>query len=81
MGYEELGPDDRLPIGTVRPYEELVPTIEVGDKVTWRSLDGARKRHFGTVKETVNPHGFYQVRTRYGLVIPIHRSRLTKECG
>lgn len=55
-------------------------TIEVGDKVSWKSLDEV-KRHTGYIKVLPNPHGFYQIRTRYGMIVPIHQSRITKECG
>jgi hypothetical protein len=58
--------------------ETQIDTIQPGDRVSWLSnITGERR--FGTVTYLGDEH--YHVRTHYRIVLTIHRSRITKECG
>lgn len=66
----------------------VVDTIEVGDRVSWKSNIAPYTRYFGVVvppPEIAKGEHYsgehYYVRTNKRVIIPIHQSRITKECG
>lgn len=52
-------------------------TITYGDRVSWKGAY-MHRRLFGTVLG-VNSE-FFHVRTNHGIIVRVHKSRITKEC-